>query len=44
MTELRKKELEKILFEVCEKYENDCSKCPRKAECDEYTKFPSDNK
>lgn len=31
-----KKELEKILMEVCGTYENDCSKCPRKKECNEY--------
>ena len=32
-------ELEKILNEVCEKHENDCSKCPKKAECEEYYKL-----
>lgn len=31
------KELEKILTEVCNQYENDCNKCPRKKECDEYS-------
>lgn len=44
MTETREKELEKMLYEMCETYENDCSKCPRKKECDEYIKFSSDNK
>lgn len=29
-------ELEKILNEVCGQYENDCSKCPKQAECKEY--------
>lgn len=43
MTEPREKELEKMLSEVCETYENDCSKCPRKKECDEYIKFSGDN-
>ena len=32
-------ELEKILSEVCGQYENDCSKCPRQAECEEYCKL-----
>lgn len=32
-------ELEKILEEVCGTYENDCSKCPRQAECEEYCKL-----
>lgn len=42
MTETREKELEKMLYEVCGIYENDCSKCPRKKECDEYTRFSND--
>lgn len=29
-------ELEKILTEVCSKYEDNCNNCPRKKECDEY--------
>ena len=29
-------ELEKILNEVCGEHENDCSKCPRQKECEEY--------
>jgi hypothetical protein len=33
----RIKELEKELMEVCETYEDDCSKCPKQAECDEYS-------
>lgn len=32
-------ELEKILEKVCGTYEDDCSKCPRKAECEEYFKL-----
>ncbi len=32
----RIKELEKILSEVCEQHEDDCSKCPRQKECDKY--------
>ena len=32
-------ELEKILEDVCGNYENDCSKCPRQAECEEYCKL-----
>lgn len=35
----RLEELEKILTEVCENHENDCSKCPRQAECEEYQKI-----
>lgn len=29
-------ELEKILGEICGTYEADCSKCPKKDECEEY--------
>lgn len=32
----RLEELEKILSEVCEEHEKDCSKCPRQVECEEY--------
>ena len=32
----RIKELEKILENVCETYEDNCSKCPRQKECNEY--------
>lgn len=32
-------ELEKILNEECGKYENDCKKCPRQKECEEYCKL-----
>ena len=32
-------ELEKILESVCGNYENDCSKCPRQKECEEYCKL-----
>lgn len=35
----RFKELEKILEDVCGTYENDCSKCPRQKECEEYCKL-----
>ena len=34
--EERIKELEKELEKVCGTYENDCSKCPKQAECEEY--------
>lgn len=32
-------ELEKELEKVCGTYENDCSKCPKQAECEEYCKL-----
>ena len=32
-------ELEKVLNVECEKYENDCSKCPYCKECEEYCKL-----
>lgn len=32
----RIEELENILETVCEQHENDCSKCPRQKECEEY--------
>ena len=35
----RQKELEKILDIVCGTYENDCSKCPKQKECEEYQKI-----
>ena len=37
--EERIKELENILEAVCETYEDDCSKCPRQKECEEYCKL-----
>lgn len=37
--EEKRKELEKILENVCEKYEDDCGKCPYKKECEEYSKI-----
>lgn len=37
--EERIKELEKILESVCGKYEDDCTKCLYKKECEEYSKF-----
>lgn len=33
----RLEELEKILESVCEQYEDDCSKCSRRKECEEYS-------
>lgn len=36
---MRFEELEKELEKVCGKYENDCSKCPKQAECEEYCKL-----
>lgn len=33
----RIEELETILKTVCEQHENDCSKCPRQKECEEYS-------
>lgn len=33
----RLEELEKVLEAVCGQYENDCSKCPKKSECEEYS-------
>lgn len=35
----RIKELEKVLEQVCGTYEDDCIKCPRKAECEEYLRL-----
>ena len=35
----RIEELEKELKKICGKYENDCSKCPKQAECEEYFKL-----
>lgn len=35
----RAEELEKILESVCGTCENDCSKCPRQKECEEYCKL-----
>lgn len=32
----RIEELEKELEKVCGTYENDCSKCPKRKECEEY--------
>ena len=37
--EERIEELEKELEKVCGTYENDCSKCPKQAECEEYCKL-----
>ena len=33
------KELEKELTEVCGTYESDYSRCPKKAECEEYIRL-----
>ena len=38
----RMKELEEKLNQVCETYENDCSKCPYNKECDEYIRLFQD--
>lgn len=38
----RLEELERILETVCGVYENDCSKCPKKAECEEYSHIYED--
>lgn len=35
----RIKELEKELTAVCGTYENDCSKCSKQTECEEYCKL-----
>ena len=35
----RIKELENELTKVCGTYENDCSKCPKQKECEEYCKL-----
>lgn len=34
---IRLKELENILETVCRQYEDDCSKCPKQEECEEYS-------
>lgn len=39
----RQKELEKILESVCGTYENDCTKCPKQKECEEYTHIYNNN-
>lgn len=33
----RQKELEKILESVCGTYEDDCTRCPKQKECEEYS-------
>lgn len=35
----RLEELEKELAKVCGAYENDCSKCSKQKECEEYCKL-----
>lgn len=35
----RSEELEKILESVCGQYEDNCSKCPNQAECEEYSRI-----
>lgn len=35
----RQEELRKILETVCGTYGNDCSKCPKQKECEEYQKL-----
>ena len=39
--EERIKELENILMQECEKYENDCTTCPYSKECEEYARLYS---
>lgn len=39
----RQKELEKILESVCRTYENDCSRCPKQKECEEYSHIYNNN-
>lgn len=39
----RLEELEKVLETVCGKYEDDCSKCPRQKECEEYSHIYNKN-
>lgn len=34
--------LETILTEVCGTYEDDCSKCPKQKECEEYLRLNLD--
>lgn len=35
----RLKELEELLNKNCEKYEDDCTTCPHRAECEEYIRL-----
>jgi hypothetical protein len=39
----RIEEFEKELTEVCGTYESDCSRCPKKTECDEYNSIFAQN-
>ena len=40
MKELERfKELEELLTRECKKYENDCTTCPYRKECEEYEKL-----
>lgn len=39
----RLEELERILESVCGQYEDDCSKCPKQAECKEYSQIYCEN-
>jgi hypothetical protein len=38
----RLEELEEILEKVCDQYEADCSKCPKRKECEEYSHLYSE--
>lgn len=38
------KELEEKLSEVCGTYEDDCTKCPYRKECDEYAHLSQEMK
>ena len=40
----RLEELEEILEKVCDQYEADCSKCPKRKECNEYIELSEENK
>lgn len=39
----RQKELERILESVCGTYENDCTRCPKQKECEEYSHIYNNN-
>lgn len=39
----RQKELEKILESVCGTYEDDCTRCPKQKECEEYSHICNNN-
>ena len=43
LQQVRNEEFEKELTEVCGTYESDCSRCPKKTECDEYNSIFAQN-